>query len=101
MQGKNVIGYYRKMKYLLVIHLCSLLTGTCPEYKITGLMFNSHYECALAGYKIAGATLESMASDEEYFGVDEINRRKLALKFECDEIKRDPIVPPPKPKVKV
>ena len=87
------------MKYLLVIHLCSLLSGTCPEYKITGLMFNSHYDCALAGYKISGATLESMASDEEYFGIDEINRRKLALKFECQEIDRDmkPIIPLPKP----
>ena len=83
-------------KFLLILHLCTLVTNTCFESQISGYTFTSHYECARAGYKVSAATLDTLAKDEYYFGLDRINQEKIAIKFECKEMKT--VVPLPKPK---
>jgi len=42
--------------------------------------YDSWKECAIAGYKISGDTMATMPKDK-------INKGKLAIKFECIEIK--------------
>ena len=73
------------MKYLLVLHLCSILTGKCMDSSIPGYMFKTHYECALGGYKMAYKTFE-LLKDDDYYGLDRINEEKIAIKFECKEL---------------
>ena len=73
------------MKYILILYLCSLTTGQCPEKQITGYMFESHYDCALSGYAVSGQTYMQLSKDE-YFGIDRLNREKIAIKFHCQEM---------------
>ena len=68
------------MKYLLVLHLCSFLTQTCPGMVHPQGKYDSWKECAIAGYKISGDTMATIPKDK-------INKGKLAIKFECIEIK--------------
>jgi len=68
------------MKYLLVLHLCSFLTQTCPGMVYPQGKYDSWKECAIAGYTISGDTMATMPKDQ-------INKGKLAIKFECIEIK--------------
>ena len=73
------------MKFLLVLHLCSVVTGTCMESSIPGLTYGSHYDCALGGYKMAYKTFQVL-KDDDYYGLDRINDEKIAIKFECKEL---------------
>ena len=73
------------MKFILILHLCSVITGKCTESSIPGLMFTSHYDCALGGYKMAHKMFE-MLKDDDYYGLDRINEEKIAIKFECKEL---------------
>ena len=73
------------MKYILVLHICSLLSGQCFESQVTGYMFNSHYDCAVGGYQISGQTFKTLKNDD-YIGLDRINKEKIAIKFECKEL---------------
>ena len=73
------------MKYVLILYLCSLSSGQCPEQKVTGYMFSSHYDCAIAGYIVSGQTYKNLV-DDDYYGLERINREKIAIKFECKEI---------------
>ena len=67
------------MKFFLVLYLCSMITGQCTDHHIPGYSFESHYDCAIAGY--------ALSQDEYYFGLDKINEQRLAIKFECREFK--------------
>ena len=71
------------MKYILILHLCSMVTGKCLDPHIPGYQFKTHYECAIGGYTASKNSLELLAKDEEYFGLDRINKEKLAIRFEC------------------
>ena len=73
------------MKFLLVLHLCSIVTGKCMESSIPGLMYKTHYECALGGYRMAYKTFQVL-KDDDYYGLDRINDEKIAIKFECKEL---------------
>ena len=73
------------MKFILILHLCSVITGKCTESSIPGLMFTSHYDCALGGYKMAHKMFK-MLKDDDYYGLDRINEEKIAIKFECKEL---------------
>jgi hypothetical protein len=73
------------MKYVLILYLCSLSSGQCPEKKITGYTFSSHYDCAIAGYVISGQTYKNLV-DDQYYGLERLNREKIAIKFECKEM---------------
>ena len=86
------------MKFILILHLCSVVTGKCMESSIPGLTYTSHYDCALGGYKMAYKTFQVL-KDDDYYGLDRINDEKIAIKFECKEIDTNLIVPPKKPKI--
>ena len=73
------------MKYILILHVCSLLSGQCFESQTTGFMFKTHYECGIAGYNLSGQTFKLLKNDD-YIGLDRINKEKIAIKFECKEL---------------
>ena len=81
------------MKFVLIVYLCSMINQSCPESMAINAEYNTHKECAMAGYEISSSMIDKI--DDEL-----VNRNKLAIKFECREIKPQ-IVPPPKPKIKV
>jgi len=70
------------MKYILILHLCSMITNTCMDPHISGYQFTNHYDCAISGYAVSQKTLKLLVKDEE-FGLDRINNEKLAIRFEC------------------
>jgi|5B_taG_2_1085324.scaffolds.fasta_scaffold06577_11 hypothetical protein len=80
------------MKYALILYMCSMATQTCPDYTITGMYFNDHYQCALAGYKLSHNTMKELQPED-------VNLDRLAIKFECKPYEIKDIVPPPKPKI--
>jgi len=67
------------MKFLLVIHLCSFLTQTCPNMMHPRETFDTWSDCAIAGYE---------TSAEIFSGIDKnvANKQKLAIRFECKEL---------------
>jgi len=78
------------MKFILVLHLCSMLTGQCYESLHVGMEFNNHRDCALAGYDISVKSLEQLDPNR-------VNERELAVRFQCKKIENTPITPPNKP----
>jgi hypothetical protein len=78
------------MKFILVLHLCSILNQSCFESLHVGLSFDDHRSCAIAGYEFSGASLEALDPER-------VNREELAVKFECKKIINKPIIPPLKP----
>ena len=73
------------MKYILVLHLCSMLSGTCSSSSIPGYQFISHYDCADAGYAVSQSTFRNLETLEE-FNRDYIEQSKIVIKFECKEL---------------
>ena len=73
------------MKFMLVLHLCSILSMKCTSAMYTGLMFESHFDCAKIGYKMAYDTFRRLETDD-YYGLDRVNKEKIAIKFECKEL---------------
>ena len=76
------------MKYLLILYMCSMNTGQCPNSTISGYQFNSHYDCINAGYAIAQKTYRNLKELEEW-DTNYINDNKIVVKFECKELKVD------------
>ena len=66
------------IKFMLVMKVCSALTGNClPEHN-AGL-HNSWYECATVG------SLNTLSAMRE-IGELEVNNRKLFITFKCDPV---------------
>ena len=63
-----------------------MLNGKCIEPQIPGYQFESHYDCALAGYAMSQQSLKMLSMDE-YYGLERINKERLAIRFECRELK--------------
>ena len=78
------------MKFILVLHLCTMLTGQCYESLYVNLEFNDHRSCALAGYDISAKSLEQLDPDQ-------VNKNELAVRFQCKKTTITPIIPLPKP----
>ena len=78
------------MKFILVLHLCSMLTQQCFESLTVNMEFNDHRSCALAGYDISGKSLEQLDPDQ-------VNENELAVRFQCKKVGKEPIIPLPKP----
>ena len=74
------------MKYILILYMCSMSTGQCPDSSVSGYQFNSHYDCVNAGYAIAQKTFRNLKELED-FEQQYINEKKIVVKFECKEIK--------------
>ncbi len=67
------------MKFLLVLHLCSMITQTCPNMMYPQKVYESWSECIDVGYKISQLTFNKLDKNV-------VNKQKLAIKFECKEI---------------
>jgi len=78
------------MKFILVLHLCSMITNQCFESLNVNMAFNDHRSCALAGYDISGKSLEQLDPNS-------VNEQELAVRFQCKKIGKKPIIPLPKP----
>ena len=53
------------MKYVLVLYMCSMLSGQCPSSTFAGYQFTNHYDCVNAGYGLAQQTFRSLQELEE------------------------------------
>ena len=62
------------------MHLCSQITGNCFSTKLGGSEYDDHYSCVRDGYLQSYKSLEALT-------VEEINLSKLAVRFECKELK--------------
>ncbi len=66
--------------------MCTMTTGECPSSHIPGYQFLTHYDCVNAGYGLAQKTFQGLQELEE-FERDYMEREKVAVRFECKEIK--------------
>ena len=48
------------MKFLLVLHLCSMVTQTCPNMMYPQKVYESWSECIDVGYKISQLTFDKL-----------------------------------------
>ena len=71
------------IKFFLILHLCSTLSGECLDSQYVA-EFNDHYTCVKNGYAQSYISLDTLDKEE-------INNKKLAVKFECKEIKQEKI----------
>ena len=87
-------------KFVLILYLCSQLSGQCPSQHYPGYSFDSHTACVEYGYRAAYATFNQLEKHEE-FSKEYIENSRIAVRFECKavEVEKE-ITPPPKPKGK-
>ena len=81
------------MKILLTLIMCSSIQSTCLDPYPWPTLYNTHYECMIAGYN------EALDKAKE-IGPEEVNKYGTIIKFFCyqtDEV----ILPEPKPKIKI
>ena len=73
-----------KMKYVIILYLCSFVNvqPTCYSEKVVALEFDNYYDCILQGYKQSHNHLASLDKDK-------IIEQKLAIRFQCKEIKTE------------
>jgi hypothetical protein len=67
------------MKFILILYVCSMTSGQCPGSSYIPYEFNSHLECALAGYQQSYKALSELDKDT-------VNKQKLAVRFECKQL---------------
>ncbi len=72
------------MKYVIILYLCSFVNvqPTCFSERVIALEFDNYYDCILAGYKQSHNHLAAIDKDK-------INKEKLAIRFQCKEIKTE------------
>jgi hypothetical protein len=96
--------YYRILldfmtKFVLVLYLCSTITGQCPSSSIPGWTFSNHYDCVRGGYKVAHNSFMALETLEE-IDREQVEIEKLVVKFECKAVEMPKeIVPKKKPKI--
>ena len=74
------------MKYILILYMCSMVSGECPTSTISGYQFESHYQCVDAGYGVSQQTFRNL-EDLEDWSREYIEQEKIAIRFECKELK--------------
>ena len=67
------------LKFVLLISVCSSLDGSCLYPFKADKLFNTHYDCAVAGYQHSQTLLRS-------FGKDRVNESKVIISFRCKPI---------------
>ena len=67
------------MKFILILSVCSFLTGECKAPVQPPVVYNSWSECA------ADASLKSLELLQKE-GKDNVNQFRLAVKFGCYEV---------------
>jgi len=72
------------MKYVIILYLCSFVNvqSTCFSEKVVALEFDNYYDCILQGYKQSYNHLASLDKEK-------IIEQKLAIRFQCKEIKTE------------
>ena len=86
-------------KFILVLYMCSMLSGQCPSSHIPGYSFKTHSECVEYGYRVAHGTFKNLSKDEE-MSPEYIEESKIVIRFECRAVEvPKPVIPKPKPKV--
>ena len=65
-----------------------MVTGECPSSTIAGYQFESHYQCVDAGYGVSQQTFRNLQDLEEW-NREYIEQQKIAIRFECKELKVD------------
>jgi hypothetical protein len=78
-------SWFVPMKYVLILYMCSMITGQCPSSSISGYQFDNYYSCVDAGYAVAQQTFRNLPAIEDY-SLDHINKNKIVIKFECKEV---------------
>ena len=78
-------SWFVPMKYVLILYMCSMITGQCPSSSISGYQFDNYYSCVDAGYAVAQQTFRNLPAIEDY-SLDHINKNKNVIKFECKEV---------------
>jgi len=68
--------------------MCSMVSGECPSSTIAGYQFESHYQCVDAGYGVSQQTFRNLQDLEEW-NREYIEQQKIAIRFECKELKVD------------
>ena len=74
------------MKYILILYMCSMVSGECPTSTISGWQFENHYDCVNAGYGVSQQTFRNLEDLEEW-SREYIEQQKIAIGFECKELK--------------
>tara|TARA_R100000149_G_scaffold64482_1_gene36573 strand:+ start:108 stop:341 length:234 start_codon:yes stop_codon:yes gene_type:complete len=74
------------MKYILILYMCSMTSGECPTSTISGWQFENHYDCVNAGYGVSQQTFRNLEDLEEW-SREYIEQEKIAIRFECKELK--------------
>ena len=74
------------MKYILILYMCSMVSGDCPTSTISGWQFENHYDCVNAGYGVSQQTFRNLEDLEEW-SREYIEQEKIAIRFECKELK--------------
>tara|TARA_R100001015_G_C4551933_1_gene113611 strand:- start:71 stop:349 length:279 start_codon:yes stop_codon:yes gene_type:complete len=88
-------------KFVLILYLCSQLSGQCPSHHYPGVSFETHTACVEYGYRAAYGTFNQLEKVED-FTKEYIENSRIAVRFECRavEVKPEIVPPPPKPKGK-
>ena len=63
------------MKFLLTIQICSALMQQCTPPIEMGI-YNSHYDCATAGFIKGISTIREL-------GEDYVNEKRMLMNFSC------------------
>ena len=53
-------------KFVLVLYLCSQLSGQCPSHHYPGVSFETHTACVEYGYRAAYGTFNQLEKNEEF-----------------------------------
>jgi len=86
-------GELSSMKFILTMIMCTSVYNQCLDPFPMPTLYNTHYECMVAGYN------EALDKAKE-IGPEEVNKYGTIIKFFCyqtDEI----IIPEPKPKTEI
>jgi len=73
-------------KFVLVLHMCSMLSGQCPSSHLPGFSFDTHSQCTEYGYRVAHGTFKSLEEDQDLHK-ETIENNRIVVKFECRPIK--------------
>ena len=67
------------MKFLLTIQICSVIMQQCTEPLEIRPYYNSHYDCATAGF------IKGLGSLRE-FGETYVNENRMIFNFSCSKL---------------
>ena len=72
------------LKFAPIISICSSLDGSCLYPFKADKLFNTHYDCAVAGYQHSQTLLRS-------FGKDRVNKSKVIISFKCKSMENNSV----------